>query len=149
MPTASPSALPALGIDHGDARIGIAATDPLGILCHPVETIVVAQTDAPARIAELARQRGIKTLVIGLPYRLDGTEGTAAEKVRRFADSVAAACPHTPLTFVDERLTTSAAHEKMHEAGRKAKHRKLTIDQAAAVEILNSWMEEQGLYCGE
>lgn len=141
--------LPALGIDHGDARIGVSATDPLGILCHPVETIVVAQTNPALRIAELVRQRGIRTLVIGLPIRLDGTEGTAAAKVKKFTHSVTDACPGIPIEFVDERLTTTAAHEKMQEAGRKAKDRKMTIDQAAAVEILNSWMEENGLFSND
>lgn len=141
--------LPALGIDHGDARIGVSATDPLGILCHPVETIVVAQTNPALRIAELVRQRGIRTLVIGLPIRLDGTEGTAAAKVKKFAQSVTESCPGIPMEFVDERLTTTAAHEKMQEAGRKAKDRKMTIDQAAAVEILNSWMEENGLFSND
>ena len=138
--------LPALGIDYGDARIGLSATDVLGILCHPVETIVVAQANPAIRIAEVVRQRGIRTLVMGLPLRLDGTEGSAAEKVKRFAEKVTTACPGLPLQFVDERLTTMAAHEKMHEAGRKAKDRKMTIDQAAAVEILNTWMEENGLF---
>lgn len=141
--------LPALGIDHGDARIGVSATDPLGILCHPVETIVVAQTNPAQRIAELVRERGIRTLVIGLPIRLDGTEGTAAAKVKKFAQSVTDTCPGIPMVFVDERLTTTAAHEKMQEAGRKAKDRKMTIDQAAAVEILNSWMEENGLFAND
>lgn len=138
--------LPALGIDYGEARIGIAATDPLGILAHPVETIPAARVNAPERIAGLVRERGIRTLVMGLPVRLDGSEGSAAEKVRRFAEKVREACPGIAFHFVDERLTTSAAHEKMHEAGRKAKYRKETIDQAAAVEILNSWMEENGLF---
>lgn len=138
--------LPALGIDYGDARIGVAATDPLGILAHPVETVSVAEGNAIARIAELARQRGARTLVMGLPFRLDGTEGSAAEKVRVFAGLLREVCPEIPLVFVDERLTTSAAQEKMHEAGKKAKNWKQTIDQAAAVEILNTWMEENGLF---
>lgn len=138
--------IPALGIDYGDARVGIAATDPLGILCHPVETIPVSSGKAPERIAELASGRGIRTLVMGMPYRLDGSEGSAAEKVRVFAGEIAKFCPDIPIEFVDERLTTSAAHEKMGEAGRRAKSRKNTIDQAAAVEILNTWMEEQGLF---
>lgn len=141
--------LPALGIDYGDARIGIAATDPLGILCHPVETIVLSHTSPAKRIAEIASQRGIRSLILGLPLRLDGTEGSAAEKVRRFSKKVTAACPALPLHFVDERLTTTAAHEKMHEAGRKARDRKMTIDQAAAVEILNTWMEENGLFAND
>ncbi|BCU75962.1 Holliday junction resolvase RuvX [Luteolibacter sp. LG18] len=135
---------PALGIDHGDARIGIAATDDFGILAHPVETIDRAKTDPLERIPQLVAQRRIKTLVVGLPVRMDGSEGTSAEKVRAFAAKLAAALPDLPLVFVDETLTTSAASGKLREAGRKAKHQKAVIDQAAAVEILNTWMEENG-----
>ena len=132
---------PALGIDHGDARIGIAATDPMGILAHPVETIEVAKTDAIARIAALVKQRGIRTLVVGLPVRIDGTEGTSAEKVRKFGARLAAALPELPLVFVDEAYTTQSAAGKLRESGRNAKKQKSVIDQAAAVEILNEWMQ--------
>lgn len=137
------SLLPALGIDHGDARIGLSVTDLLGILCFPVETISVAKVDPITRIADICKQRGIKTLVLGLPLRIDGSMGSAAEKVKLFGDKLQEACPQTPLHYVDERLTTVLAHEKMQEAGRKAKHRKDVIDQAAAVEILQSWLDEK------
>ncbi|MGB6220355.1 Holliday junction resolvase RuvX [Haloferula sp.] len=132
---------PALGIDHGDARIGIAATDPVGIMAHPVETIDVRKTDAIERIAALCDSRGIQTLVVGIPYRLDGSEGTSAEKVRRFAKKLAARLPELPLEFIDESYTTISAAEKLHDAGRNAKKQKAVIDQAAAVEILNLWLE--------
>jgi putative Holliday junction resolvase len=131
---------PALGIDHGEARIGIAATDPLGILAHPVETIDVRATDSIERIATLVKQRNVRTLVVGLPVRIDGTEGTAAEKVRGFAKKLSARLPDIPLEFVDEAYTTMAAASKLREAGRKAKQQKGIIDQAAAVEILDAWM---------
>jgi putative Holliday junction resolvase len=131
---------PALGIDHGEARIGIAATDPLGILAHPVETLDVRKTDPLERIAALAGQRQVRTLVLGLPVRIDGTEGTAAAKVRAFAEKLAARLPGIPLVFVDEAYTTMDAAEKLREAGRKAKQQKAVIDQAAAVAILEAWM---------
>ena len=131
---------PALGIDHGDARIGIAATDPLGILAHPVETIDVRATNPLERIAQLVKLRNIRTLVVGLPVRIDGTEGTSAEKVRAFAAKLAKRLPDLPLEFVDEAYTTMAASAKLREAGRKAKQQKGVIDQAAAVEILDAWM---------
>ena len=131
---------PALGIDHGDARIGIAATDPEGILAHPVETIDRASTEPVDRIAALAGERGIRTLVVGLPLRMDGSEGTAAEKVRRFATTLSARLPDLPLEFVDEFQSTVDAAEKLRAAGRKAKRQKEVIDQAAAVEILDRWL---------
>lgn len=133
---------PALGIDHGDARIGIAATDDFGILAHPVETIDVSKADAIERIARLTELRKINTLVLGLPLRMDGSEGTSAAKVRAFADKLRERLPTIPLVLVDETLTTSSAAAKLREAGRNAKQQKSIIDQAAAVEILNTWMGE-------
>jgi putative Holliday junction resolvase len=131
---------PALGIDHGDARIGIAATDDFGILAHPVETIDCALLDPIARIGELAERRGTRTLVLGMPFRMDGSEGTAAAKVRAFAVRLQQRLPHLPLVLVDETLTTSSATAKLQQAGRKARSHRPIIDQAAAVEILNLWM---------
>lgn len=133
---------PALGIDHGDARIGIAATDDFGILAHPVETIDQSKGDAIERIARLAEIRQIRTLVVGLPIRMDGSEGSSAAKVRAFADRLRERVPAIPLVFVDETLTTSSAAAKLREAGRNARQQKAVIDQAAAVEILNLWMGE-------
>lgn len=133
---------PALGIDYGLARIGIAATDDFGILAYPVETIEQGQGIAIERIARLVALRGIHTLVLGLPVRMNGSEGTSATKVREFARLLAERLPEIPLIFVDETLTTSTAAAKLHAAGRNAKQQKAIIDQAAAVEILNIWMGE-------
>ena len=133
---------PALGIDCGDSRIGIAATDEFGILAHPVETVPSDHRDPIPRIREIAAMRKVRTLVVGLPLRLDGSEGDSAKKVRGFASRLAAAMPEIPMVFVDESYTTSDASEKLREAGRKAHQQKGIIDQAAAVEILNRWMGE-------
>ena len=133
---------PALGIDYGQARIGIAATDPCGILAHPVESIHLNKTEPLGRIAELVRQKGIRSLVLGLPLRLDGSEGTACEKVRTFGKRLTEHFLNLPLIYVDEFLTTTVAQEKLHKAGKKAKDFKPIIDQAAAVEILNTWLEQ-------
>lgn len=131
---------PALGIDFGDVRIGIAATDDFGILAHPVETIDRARIEPLQRIADLAKARKIRTLVVGLPLRMDGSEGDAAAKVREFASRLQPLLPELPMLFVDESLTTSNASAKLREAGKNAKKQKAIIDQAAAVEILNAWM---------
>ncbi len=133
---------PALGIDMGKARIGIAATDACGILAHPVESIHLAKTEPLARIAQLVQQRGIRTLVLGLPLRMDGTEGSACEYVRAFGAKLREKFPALPLVYVDEYRTTVDAQAKLHAAGKKAKDFKPIIDQAAAVEILNLWLEQ-------
>lgn len=105
-----------------------------------METIDRAKTDPIERIAQLAVLRGIRTLVLGLPVRMDGTEGDSAVKVRGFADQLRARIPDIPLVFVDETLSTSSASQKLREAGCTARNQKAVIDQAAAVEILNYWM---------
>jgi putative Holliday junction resolvase len=109
-----------------------------------VETIEVIRVDPVTRIAQLAEARTIRTLVLGLPLRMDGSEGDAAAKVRAFADQLRERLPAIPLVMVDETLTTSSAAAKLRAAGRNARQQKALIDQAAAVEILNLWMEENG-----
>lgn len=131
---------PVLAIDHGDARVGIAATDPAGIMAHPVETIQVSEVNVIERIVELVRERQVKHIVLGLPLRMDGAEGDAAAKCRAFGQEIQDELPALPLHFCDETMTTVAAAEKLHQAGRSAKRQKGVIDQAAAVEILNTWM---------
>lgn len=135
---------PVLGIDHGEARIGLAITDPIGILAHPLETIHVKQTEPIERINQLIAQRQVKQIVVGMPYRMDGSEGTAAEKIRDFTEQLreSLATP-LPIHFVDERLTTVSAAEKLHAAGKNSKKQKNLIDQAAAVEILSDWLGQQ------
>ena len=138
-----PSPHPALGLDYGNSRIGVAATDDFGIMAHPVETIDTTRvTDPIQRIAEIAAIRKTRTLVVGLPLRLDGSEGDAVKLVRKFSTKLAESIPAIPMVFVDETYTTSDASQKLHEAGRNTRKQKAVIDQAAAVEILNRWMEE-------
>ncbi len=135
---------PSLAVDFGAARIGIAATDAAGILAYPVESIFTDRVEPLERIAELVRSLSAKSLVVGLPLRLDGTEGSSCEKVRTFAARLHERLPELPLFFQDEFLTTAEAQRKLHAAGRKARSFKPVIDQAAAVEILNSWMRDRG-----
>lgn len=135
---------PALGLDPGEARIGVAATDALGILAHPVETIEVGRVDALERIAALVALRGIRTLVVGLPLRMDGSEGEAAAKARRFAETLRRRLPEVALVMVDESLSTATAADLLRQSGRTAREQKPLIDQAAAVEILKRWMDPYG-----
>ena len=107
-----------------------------------METIDQSKGHAIECIARLAEFRQIHTLVVGLPLRMDGSEGSSAAKVRAFAARLSERIPTIPLVFVDETLTTSTAAGKLREAGRNARQQKSVIDQAAAVEILNAWMGE-------
>ncbi len=135
---------PVLGIDYGDARIGVAATDALGLMAHPVETIATKQVDPLCRIKELIEQREVKQIVLGLPLKLDGAESASSIKVRKFAKELQKMLDYAlPLHLVDERYTTVSAAQKLHAAGKNARKQKNLIDQAAAVEILSTWLGEQ------
>ena len=131
---------PILAIDHGDARIGLAATDEFGIGTHPVETIDCRKTEIIPRILEVISERKIQAVVLGLPLRMDGSEGTSSKKVRKFAKELRTNLGDIPLTLFDERFTTVTASEKLRSTGRKAKQQKGVIDQAAALEILKDYL---------
>ena len=135
----------ALGIDHGEARIGLAISDELGMLAHPLETIHVKETPDPvARIAVIVVRDKIGTIVLGMPRNMDGSYGPAAEKVRAFAEKLRAACP-CPVKLWDERLTSVAAQRALHEAGRNVKDSRKVIDQVAAQMILQGWLDSQAM----
>jgi len=131
---------PILAIDHGDARIGLAATDEFGIGTHPVETIDCRKTEIIPRILEVIAERKVQAVVLGLPLRMDGSEGTSSKKIRKFGKELRTNLGDIPLTLFDERFTTVTASEKLRSAGRKAKQQKDVIDQAAALEILKDYL---------
>jgi len=135
----------ALGIDHGDARIGLAISDELGMLAHPLETIHVKEIADPlARIAAIVARDKIGIIVLGLPRNMDGTYGPAAEKVRAFADKLRVVCG-CEVKLWDERLTSVAAQRSLHEAGRNVKQSRAVIDQVAAQLILQGWLDSQAM----
>jgi putative Holliday junction resolvase len=139
----APTLLRALGIDHGTVRIGVAVSDDIGFLAHPLETVPGDDPErAIERINELVTARRIDHVVVGLPLHLDGREGEAAKRVRAFIAKLRARLPDSvAIHEVDETLTTSIAYEKLGAAGKKHRQAKPVIDQAAAVEILQSWLD--------
>lgn len=132
----------ALGIDLGDARVGVAVSDDLGMLAHPLETIRVRDGDVAARILQLAAERSAEAIVIGLPRNMDGSFGPAAEKSRAFITSLQSRTT-CPVIAWDERLTTVAAQRALREAGKNARDQKQMIDQVAAQVLLQSWLDSQ------
>ena len=135
----------ALGIDLGDVRVGVAISDELKFLAHPLETIDVRKTAALPRICELVAARDVDAIVVGLPRNMDGSRGPAAEKATKFTDELRAALAGKDVQIIslDERLTTVSAQRSLREAGRKAHEQKSIIDQAAAQVILQSWLDAQ------
>jgi putative holliday junction resolvase len=134
----------AIGIDHGDARIGVAISDELGMLAHPLETIHLKDGDPLPRIKQIVEANKIGMIVLGLPRNMDGTYGPAAEKVRGFADQMKAVVS-CPVKLWDERMTTKAAQRSLHATGRNTKQSREVIDQAAAQLILQGWLDSQAM----
>lgn len=139
-----------LGVDVGDVRIGVAICDPDGLLATPLTTISrdrnPPKDTASSDISELARlvaEHGTVEVVVGLPITLAGTEGPAAVQVRRYADRLATVVAPVPVTLADERMSTVLATRKLSEQGVRGRRRRRVIDQAAAVEILQGWLEAQ------
>jgi putative Holliday junction resolvase len=131
-----------IGIDPGDARIGVARSDPSGFLATPVETVPRGEGDL-ARLAELVREAGALEVVVGLPRSLSGGEGPAAAKVREFASALARQVAPVPVRLCDERLTTVTAEAMLRERGRKGRSRRSVVDQAAAVVILQQALDTE------
>ena len=144
-----------LGIDPGDARIGVARSDPSGILATPEETVPRAaegSTEDLDRIAALADEAAAVLIYVGLPRSLSGGEGPAAGRVREFARRLATRVHPRPVRLVDERLSTVTAEAVLRDRGRKGRKRRAVVDQAAAVVILQSALETEqarGALAGE
>jgi putative Holliday junction resolvase len=139
-----------LGVDVGDVRIGVAISDPDGVLATPLLTLARARRPDPARVpsdmSELARlvdTYEIVEVVIGLPTTLAGTEGPAARRVRAYADQVARLIAPVPVRLTDERMSTIVATRKLSGQGVTGRRRRRVVDQAAAVEILQGWLDTQ------
>jgi putative Holliday junction resolvase len=111
-----------LGIDPGDARIGVASSDPSGFLATPVETVRSGKGDV-RRIAQLVSELEAVEVVVGLPRSLNGTEGPAADKARALAGRLARRVAPVPVRLCDERLTTVSAESILREQGRRGAKR--------------------------
>jgi putative Holliday junction resolvase len=128
-----------LGIDLGRARIGVAVSDELGMLAHPVETIA-ASGNPEKRIAELVREKNAERVIVGLPRHMNGSVGIGATEALAFAKKLQAMLPCEVLTW-DERLTTTAANRALRESGRKARQSRGIVDQVAAQMILQGYLD--------
>ena len=123
-------------------RVGVARSDPSGILATPVGTVTRGEGDL-ARIAALLAEEGAVEIVVGLPRSLSGREGPAAAKVREFAGALARHVAPVPIRLFDERLTTVSAENVLREQGRKGKKRRAVVDQTAAVLILQQALDTE------
>jgi len=131
-----------LGLDPGDARIGVARSDPSGFLATPVETVQRGRGDL-ARLAALVEEVAALEVIVGLPRSLSGREGPAAVKVREFAAALARRIAPVTVRLYDERLTTISAEAMLRDRGRKGAKRRAVVDQAAAVLILQQALDRE------
>ena len=132
---------PILALDFGRARIGVAISDELQLLAHPLETISADQQPT-ARVAEIVREKKIDHVVTGMPKRMNGQLGSASAEVVEFVKKLRAILP-CPVVTWDERLTTAAAHRALRDAGKKTRHTRGYVDQVAAQMILQSYLDHR------
>ncbi|HTS35004.1 MAG TPA: Holliday junction resolvase RuvX [Candidatus Solibacter sp.] len=134
-----------LGLDVGSRRIGVAVSDPLGVTAQGLETLERKNKRQDfSKLKGLIRQFSVTEIVIGLPLRMSGVEGTQAEKMHAFADSLR---KHfgLPVHLWDERLTSAEANRLLRESELSIEKRGRAVDRMAAVLILQAWMEQRSL----
>jgi len=135
-----------LGVDVGEARVGVAECDPDGILATPVETL--ARDHEPTKndlyaVARFATDRTARVVYVGLPRSLSGAEGEAARRSRDYARELAGLLPSGSVRLVDERLTTVQSHRQLHASGRAGREHRAVVDQVAAVLILQGALDAE------
>ncbi|MFI7551221.1 Holliday junction resolvase RuvX [Micromonospora sediminimaris] len=139
-----------LGVDVGQVRIGVSRSDPHGVLATPLVTLAREQNprsdSVPSDVTELAAlvaEHEAVEVVVGLPVNLAGKHGPAAEHVKAYARQLADVITPVPVTLTDERMSTVVASRRLAERGVRGKRQRAVVDQAAAVEILQSWLDAQ------
>ena len=140
-----------LAVDLGSARVGVARSDPGGLLASPLVTLARGRGDVEELAALVAAHEPIE-VIVGLPTSLSGREGAAAAAARTFAESLAARLAPLPVRLVDERFTTVIAHDALRRGGRGSRERRPAVDKAAAALILQDALDAErstGLPAGE
>ena len=134
-----------IGVDVGTVRVGVAASDPDGVLASPVVTLTRDPRTGRDldELAKIVRDRSAVEVVIGLPRHLSGREGASVQMARQYADELADRIAPVPIRLVDERLTTVTAGRSLRASGVRGKASRAVIDQAAAVALLQSALEER------
>ena len=132
---------PRLGVDVGSVRVGLAVSDPDGLIATPVETLVRAAS--LRRLVREVRERRAAVVYVGLPIHLSGAESASSGAARNYAGALAAAIAPIEVWLVDERMSTVSAHQALHASGRAGRSHRQVIDQAAAVVILQSALDAE------
>ncbi len=129
-----------LGVDVGSVRVGVAVSDPAGILATPLVTLARDGGDL-AKLGELVLEYGVVEVIVGLPRHLSGQLGTSARDASDYAERLGARIDPVPVRLVDERLSTVSASRSLRERGIRGHDQQMVIDQAAAAYILQGWLD--------
>jgi len=129
-----------IALDVGSVRIGVARSDPDGLLAFPLPAVAAGDTAADA-VARLVREHAAVEVIVGLPILLSGEAGTAAAAAGAVAREVARLLPGVRVAMVDERLSTTEAGRRLREAGKDTRQSRTAVDSASAVVILHHALE--------
>jgi len=131
-----------LGVDVGSVRVGVARSDPGGVLASPLEVIAHGRGDLD-RLAGLIASHNALEVIVGLPTTLAGQEGPAAAGARQVASALAARIAPVPVRLFDERFTTTTAHTVLRQSGKNSRARRPMVDQAAAAVLLQAALDAE------
>lgn len=132
-----------LAVDPGSKRVGVAVSDPSGTIAQALATVPAQPQDTLAeRLAGIAHEQKAGRIVVGLPRRMDGSEGPEAKSARSLAAALRRAAG-VPVELVDERLTSVAAERSMIQAGQRRARRRVSVDQVAATLLLQSHLDRK------
>ena len=130
-----------LAVDWGERRIGLAVSDPTGVIATALATLTVRSADeAAVRVAAAASENEAERIVVGLPLRMSGERGAAAVAAERFAEALRRRT-EIPIDTYDERLTSALSQRRLHERGVRTGHAKGLVDAGAAVALLESYLQ--------
>jgi putative Holliday junction resolvase len=133
-----------LGIDVGSVRVGVAISDPTGTLASPLETVQRARDESDLdRIAALVVEHEVTEVIVGEPRHLSGASGASAKEARAYSRALAGRIGSVPVHLVDERLSTVTAASSLRANGVDSRRQRSVIDQAAAVVILQAYLDAQ------
>ena len=132
-----------LGVDVGTVRVGVALSDPRGVLATPLTTLSRDERAGEdiERLAELVAEHEVVEVVVGLPRTLAGRHGPAAQAAQSYASTLAERIAPVPVHLTDERMSTVVAIRSLREGGVRGRRQRAVVDQAAAVQILQSWLD--------
>jgi putative Holliday junction resolvase len=130
-----------IGLDIGERRVGVAVSDELHVIASPVESVDLKRGGMQALLAVIERYNP-ERIIVGLPTGMSGREGPQAKAVREFVKQLGETIT-TPITFWDERMTTSIAEQALITSGRRRRARKERVDAVAAAVILQSYLDSR------